>query len=260
METGGSIAFRLIAGGLLPLTVGAGLVFTPWRNTATRLTLLAPMIGAALAFTQASLQGTTMMVWYLVYLLVPMTFAASGGMAALLPARSRTTTPGMVLLAALYAVATLHARDCIRSVPRQPMREAVASIRDRAPEALTAVFGVSDRQTKSYDPRVHVLETLADLDAVIAEARKSRRPFYVYFCGRTESERRNPDLMKRVLDEKTFRHVLDEPGLEAMFSYHVYQWRATSATSEEPNESTGSHPPERPSSENSAQPKAGSGS
>lgn len=260
IEAEGGAAFRLIAGGLLPLTIVAGLLFTPCRNTAARLTLLAPMIGAGLAFTQASLQGTTMMVWYLVYLLVPVTFAAAGGMAVLLPARSRTTVPGMILLAALYAVATLHARECIRSVPRQPMREAVASIRDRAPEALTAVFGVSDRQTKSYDPRVRVLETPADLDTVIAEARESRRPFYVYFCGRTESQRRNPDLMKRILDEKAFRHVLDEPGLEAMFSYHVYQWRVTPVTSEEPGGSTASPHPEKPPSENSAQPRAASAS
>jgi hypothetical protein len=103
------------------------------------------------------------------------------------------------------------------------MRQTVASIRTDHPEAMTAVFGVSDRQTQSYDPRVRVLEKASDLDAAMADAQKEGRPLFVYFCGRETSTQRNPDLMQRVLDPVAFTHISDFKGLEAMFTYHVYR-------------------------------------
>ena len=57
----------------------------------------------------------------------------------------------------------------------------------------------------------------------LADAQKANRPLYVYFCGMTASRERGEDIMQRVLDPAGFEHVRDFPGLEAMFTYHVYR-------------------------------------
>jgi hypothetical protein len=124
-----------------------------------------------------------------------------------------------------YALATADKRDRIVRVDRQPMRQAIAAIHDNHPRTLTAVFGVSDRQTQSYDPRVRILKHEPDLDQVVEDAVRMNIPLFVYFCGRTESGRRAPELMARVLDESSFQLVRTLPGLEAMFSYELWRLR-----------------------------------
>ena len=215
--------FAPFLGIALPAIIVLGLLAALARGTAARVTVIGITAGGSISFYHNQSQDHPMVVWYLIYLLIPMGFAACLALAQFLPQRTRTLPWCIILLMAGYSLATADVRKRIIRYDRQPMRQAVASIRENRPEAMTAIFGVSDRQTLSYDPRVRVLEKEADLDAALSDAEKEGRPLYVYFCGRTESGNRNPDLMKRVLDPTAFVHVQDFPGLEAMFSYHVYR-------------------------------------
>jgi hypothetical protein len=118
-----------------------------------------------------------------------------------------------------------------RAHARQPLRETVAWIRAQAPQAVTATFGVSDRQTLSYDPKVRVLEKSADLGEAARAAAAAQQPLFVYFCGETESARRRAELMdalKNGLREAgapaaSFSKAAEFSGHEAMFSYQI--WR-----------------------------------
>jgi hypothetical protein len=208
---------------LLPFLSVAGLLLALFRNTASRLCIGGIAVGGVAAFVHNAAQNSPMVVWYLLYVLIPIALAAPLACLRIIPMRSRLGIPALIALLAAFGVATQDVRGRIVAYDRQPMRQTVASIREAKPEAMTAVFGVSDRQTQSYDPKVRVMESAADLDRVIADAHQEGRPLFVYFCGRVISGERNADLMKRVLDPTEFKHVSDHPGLEAMFTYHVYQ-------------------------------------
>ena len=108
---------------------------------------------------------------------------------------------------------------------RQPIRETVASIREKKPESLTGTFGVSDRQAQSYDPNVRLLSKPEDVDKLLAEGKEAHVPVFIYFCGVTESTNRKPELVKRVAASEDFLPYKQVKGLEAMFSYHVFLWR-----------------------------------
>lgn len=228
-------AFLPVIGWLIPALGIVGLLAAMFRGTAARLAVLSIALGGVLAFAHNSAKNSPMVAWHLIYLLIPLALAVALGALTILPWRERTQGPAMLLLLALFGLSTQDIRARLIQHDRQPMRQTVASIRDSHPEAMTAVFGVSDRQTQSYDPRVRVMEKEADLDAVLADAEKEGRPLFVYFCGRAESGRRNPDLMKRVLDPAAFKHIADFPGLEAVYSYHVYR-AVKAAPSEKPVE------------------------
>lgn len=224
LESQRSRLFAIVVGWLMPALAAIGVAVALFRNSATRLAIAGPVLGGAIAYAHNWEQDHPMVVWYLIYLLVPLALAVPLAVGRLLPHRERLHGPALVLLVTLFGWATFHAGMTLVRFDRQPIRQTVASIRDAHPEAMTAVFGVSNRQTMSYDPRVRVLESAADLDQAIADASAESRPLFVYFCGRTESGNRHPDLMKRIADPTAFKHTGDLPGLEAMFSYHVFRF------------------------------------
>lgn len=200
-----------------------GAVLALFTNAATRIAVIAPLLAGMLIVVQNALSNGALLIWYLLYLLVPLVLAVPLVVGRLLSFRPALLAPALALVVAGYALATADKRDRIVRFDRQPMRQAIAGIRDNHPGSLTAVFGVSDRQTQSYDPRVRILKDATDLDRAVEDAGRMNIPLFVYFCGRTESGRRAPELMERVLDESSFQLVRTIPGLEAMFSYEL--WR-----------------------------------
>lgn len=215
--------FAPFLGFVFPALAVVGLILAAMRCTGTRLLVIALTIGGFLSWLHNAAGDRPLMVWYLIYLLFPLVFAVALPTTGLRAMRDRTQALGVVVLLFCYAFATSDARDRVIRHDLQPIRQTVAYIHDAHPDAITAVFGVSDRQTQSYDPRVRVLSDESDLDAALAMARREGRILCVYFCGRTESGGREPALMKRVLDPAAFTHVRSFPGLESMFSYEVYQ-------------------------------------
>ena len=206
---------------VLPTLAVIGLLLTLFKASAGRLIVWGVAAGGLLAIGQNLAVGQSMLSWYLLYLLLPLCLAVPVACLWLAPER----TGGLVvfLVVALYGLATEDARGRFMNRDRQPIRQAVASYREEHPEALAAVCGVSDRQLESYDPRAVVVEDVAKLEALIAEARADQRPFYAVMCGRSQSRQRVPEVVARVLESGEFVQHAALPGLEAMFSYEV--WR-----------------------------------
>jgi hypothetical protein len=195
--------------GLAGLFLVAGIVCACFQNTAARLAIVAPIIAVIAAYAHNALAGTPMVVWYLLYVILPASLAIPlaivklvGGLkAAVLRLRKRTLEkdeygetidpPPWPMVAPMmlfcfvyaYATATSGAVQRLRFQPRQPMREAVAFAHRADAQVLTAVLGVSDRQIQSYDPKVKVLESRKDLGDIVKTARQEHHPLMVYVCG-----------------------------------------------------------------------------
>lgn len=209
----------------LPVVALAGLFMALLSPPTARLTVWAPLLGGLLAVAQNWLVGQSMLSWYLLYLLLPLCLAVPVACHALLPWAEKTAPGMIVILVALFGVATQDARARFTQHDRQPIRQAAASYRDEYPEALAVTFGVSDRQLHSYDPRALVVPNLEDLEARVTEARADRRPLFAVICGPLETLARQPELTRRVRESGDFKLHATLPGLEAMFSYEV--WRLT---------------------------------
>ena len=195
-----------------------GFMVAPFENVAARISILGLTIAGGLSLWHAHVQNHPNLAMYYIYLLIPLALAC--GLAAV---RFRVFPAVLVLvLVGLYGIGTQKPRSIFINHDRQPIRQTVEAIYDKKAEALTGAFGVSDRQSQSYDPDVTILEKADDVDALLARGKAEGRPVFVYFAGLRESARRSPDLMKRVAQSPDFVPFKDMKGLEAMFSYHIY--------------------------------------
>lgn len=218
-----SILWWPVMGLALPFLALIGLLWAVIRRSAGRLAIVAIAVAGVLSIIQNMLSGESLLVWYLLYLTIPICLAIPFALSRIFARAEAFGGLATLAVITLFGITTQPARAIFAWQDRQPIRAVAQAAHDRHPEAITAVFGVSDRQTLSYDPRVRILKSQADLDAVIAEARRDRRAAYVYYCGTSESGNRLPDVMKTVQDATLFEPVADFPGTEAMFSYHLFR-------------------------------------
>ncbi len=207
---------------LLLLLTAMGVGLSLFHGTGKRLAVVGIVLAGALAYFHASQQQHVNLSWYYLFLLLPAVFAAP-------VALSRLPVYSGVFIAALvgfYGFASEAPRQNIVGHDRQPIRQVVASIRDNKPDAITATFGVSDRQSQSYDPEVNLITKPEELDKLIALGTAEHRPVFIYFCGLTETAKRHPELIQRISGAPDFVSLKEVKGLEEMFSYIIYQWRA----------------------------------
>lgn len=208
---------------LIPGLAVIGLLLTLIKASAARFLVWSIVLGGLLGIAHNALAGQSMLSWYLVYLTLPICLVIPLACYWLMPWPEKTAGPAILLVVALYGFATQDTRNRFVQHDRQPIRETVTSYREAHPEALAVVFGVSDRQIESYDPRAVPITTSAELEPLIEQARADKRPLFAVFAGRTASSQRCPDLLTRVISSPDFKSHAQHPGLEAMFSYEV--WR-----------------------------------
>ncbi len=216
----------VIAGVLMVLGLILMIVRGRWESL---LPALGVLIGGVLGFFQLRANSAPAFGWYLLYTLPPAVLliawstewrgrwkAAGGGVA--------------FVLVAGYGVATWDTRMDLATMPRQPMREAVAAMRGESPAhgetdggVLTGVFGVSDGMLCLYDPRVRRLKAPGALQNLIAEAQASEKTLRVAFAGKEFARERDPECYRLVVESGRFEQIADLPGLEKMFSYEVWE-------------------------------------
>jgi hypothetical protein len=202
-----------------------GLLLAGRRGAAARIIIMAPVIAALISLAVNLRPGSPMTVWYLIYLLIPATLAVPLALEGnvrdeRLRLFSQALCVGFILF---YGFGTRSAVAALREHDRQPIRQTVAFIHSQAKNAMTATFGVSDRQHAAYDPHVVVLESEADLDRCIAQARSASIPFYVYFCSEDQAQKRRPQIYERLAKSGDFERLKEFPGSEELWSYRVYQ-------------------------------------
>lgn len=209
---------------IAPAAIAWGLILSFLRNAASRLIIVAPILAGLLAYAHNAAQNNPMVVWYLLYTLIGLVVAVPLAITSTAQINRWLPPALLTVFIAIYGIMTWDANQTLISRDRQPIRQTVAAIRKIDPKALTAVFGVSDRQSQSYDPGVRLLESEKDLETCTRQARETGTSLYVYYCGETVSGQRRPELMKRVHRSDEFEFICSKPGHEDMFSYHIYQW------------------------------------
>jgi hypothetical protein len=206
---------------------GAAFIVACVQSAGTRIVIVAPVVAGALTCAMNVRPGTPMTVWYLIFLLIPAVLALPFLMeeAAKLVKWKWAGTVLMAWVVFRFGTATAHSREVVRHVDRQPVRQTVALIHEQSPNAMTATFGVSDRQSAIYDPQVRILYSVADLSAIIADSKSAGRPLYLYHCSDLQVPQRVQELYGRVTKSGEFERIAELPGSEELFSYRVYRMK-----------------------------------
>ena len=206
----------------------AGLVVAMLRSPAARLIVIAPVIAALVSIAINLHPGTPMTVWYLIYLLLPVTLAVPLALEKLGRLTKLRWMPLALCVAftIFYGMGTATGAAALRNHDRQPMRQAIAFIHAQEKDVMTATFGVSDRQHSAYDAQVEVLDTEADLQDCMARSRASAKPLYVYYCSDEQGLKRDPGIYQRVVKSGDFEWIQSFPGCEEMWSYRVYRLKS----------------------------------
>jgi hypothetical protein len=136
-----------------------------------------------------------------------------------------------LLLVVGFSLLTSPALESTMHIPRQPIRETVTVMRGVAPALqdapkgiLTASFGGGARQMLSYDPRIRLLKTPADLQSLIAEATAAAQPLFLCLRGPTTLAVEEPDLYEALASDPRWQRLPPVLGMEAMLSYDIYRF------------------------------------
>ncbi|MCB1234313.1 MAG: glycosyltransferase family 39 protein, partial [Verrucomicrobiae bacterium] len=189
------------------------------------------LLAAVLVFIHNRLFNMAYYTWYAIWAVVA--FAAA---LALLPeilsrGKNRLAIGLVAAVVVFYGALSRPALARMRLHDRHPMRRAVVAVRGEAPalEArhaalLTGTAGSGANQVRTYDPRVRWVKTVADLDALVAEARRSGKPLVIYACGLGQMARATPDLLARLRDPALFTPDPDPIlGLEEFWSFRLFR-------------------------------------
>lgn len=223
--------------GLIPLLTLGGLGALLRQDWRTRLVAGTLLLAAGLAIVHNALSGAPFLTWYLLYLLplfaLSLVWAARGLMA--LHPRALTSLP--LIFAVLFSLFTASALGKIMHIPRQPIRGVVAAMRGSAPalakadpKILTASFGDGARQMLSYDPRLRLLKSPADLEALIQLAITSQQPLFLCLRGPAAMAQENPVLLQAVTADPRWQRLAPVLGMEAMLSYDLYRFAPESVS------------------------------
>ncbi len=236
-------AGSLIALGFVLVLVALGVVVAIRLGLPVVLVTLAPCLGALLAYCHTKLSGNFLFSWYLLYALpglAALPFLGIEGIARLLPAGRRRQALAAAALSLLALVAygswTSSVRLILKTVPRQPLREAAAAAKDAAPNAIIAATGVSSRQFISYCPALQPVDeedsakNLALLDQLLERARADHRPLVVLFSGGSLRKAQDAALHSRLSQPDLFQLIQTLTGHEDFFEVEVFISRPGAAT------------------------------
>jgi hypothetical protein len=224
---------HIFLGFVLPGLALIGVLCATVKNAAGRLFVIAPTLAALLSFGHNAAQNSPMVVWYLLYGLIPLALALPLAFEMLVK-KPRWLAPSLMMgIVCAYAFFSAEARGDIRNHDRQPIRQTVAFIDKQSPDAISAIFGVSDRQTASYDTDARVITKREELLELIKRSVHERRDLYVYFCSELESGKRRPELVEALKNgcatplaggwTAKFERVQTFMGLEELWTYQIYR-------------------------------------
>ena len=217
--------------GLVPVIAAGGLIALLKQDWRTRFVSGSLLLAGLLAIGHNIRSGSPFLTWYLLYLL-PL-FSLSLVQAAVLISkwRPRSLASLPLITAVLFSLFTSPALERMMHVPRQPIREAVAAMRGVAPalsnadsHVLTASIGTSARQMLSYDPGLHILETLPELNLLTEKALVGKQPLFLCVRGPAAVALENPELLAAVTSDPRWQALPPVLGMEALLSYDLYRF------------------------------------
>lgn len=226
----GSFAFLNV---VLPVVAGLGAVLMMFRGDWRSRFVVLVFLGAALCmWGHNAMSGTAIMGWYFVFLAPGFALFLGWGSALAWVESFRVRGGVAALTVALFWVTASGPRGAVRDRERHPMREVVLEVRGVSPAVtsddeglITVAMGSGDRQLQSYDPWIRPLDTRAELEAAMADARESGKAVAVYVCSPLRVERESPEVMALLGDENEFTKGGEVDGLEEFWSFDVFRMR-----------------------------------
>jgi len=200
------------------------------RPGGTWIVALAGPLAVVLSWVILRAQGTYLHPWYLLYALPGLLLAWAA--APLWFSRWREFGPGAVgqvslpLLVLFWLSVDLHyarmGKENLRGLAETARGEKYRPgwVADKPESSFAAMF--SDAML--YDPWIKVIKGSADLDGIVEEARKERRPLYISVghVGIADT----PQLYERLLHSGEFEPVATLHGMEEeQFTHHLFRLR-----------------------------------
>lgn len=196
------------------------------------------LLPAALSIAEASLRGTYLYEWYVVYL-VPgvVALVAWGGEQFLRWMPSRTFRLGALVvfgaLSVTYAVGTQPQRWWLLTNSLQPYREAVLAIRPsldpNAPGQASILTAFFHGGPLAYDPRVERCSQIADLAALMHRADAEQKSLFLTLAYRDSSISEHPSKWRLVLQSGLFEDAGWFRGFYPSLDIRVFRYRMGSA-------------------------------
>jgi 4-amino-4-deoxy-L-arabinose transferase-like glycosyltransferase len=206
-----------------------------WRRTpAWRPWLPAVVVPPVLVLVQAGLSGSVLYPWYLIFavpgvlLLMAIGLETAATKVTAAPASEIALLGAGVLGFALMGSAT---RSNLRHHPIEPNREAALLVQpvvnphhpDYQRTVLTAGFLM---RNTIYDPGVREFATVAEMRALMEEARQSGRDFAVIYGQRELARISFPEIMAVLEDPAVFEPVATLYGQEGYSTRHILRHSA----------------------------------
>ena len=217
--------------GMIPALTLTGLFFLFRQDWRTRLVAGTLLFSGILALAHNTLSHNAFVTWYLLYLVLLFALALAWAGKGLQSLHPKIPASLPLLLPLIFSLTTAPALHKITTVPRQPIREVIAAMRGVSPaltsadpSILTASFGDGARQMLSYDPRLRVLKSPDELYSLIGLATSSQRPLFLCFRDRAGMTAEEPQLLAAVTEDPRWQRLPDIQGMEAMWSYEIYQF------------------------------------
>lgn len=194
-----------------------------------------PLVAGLLAFLHTRLSGNFLFSWYLLYVLpaLAVLFFLGIEVIACLVAGSQfrriiTSTALSLIVVISYGFWTSQTRQIMKTIPRQPLREAIQAARVAAPNPLIATTGVSSRQFSSYCPELQPIDEASESDnlelieEMLSKADAQRRPLIVIFSGGKLRKIQDATLYARLAKSDDFNFTKTVTGHEDFFEVELF--------------------------------------
>ncbi len=201
-------------------------------------------LGPVLALAHNKLSGNFLFSWYLIFSLPVLSLSCACAGLPVTPSQSVVRAWGRItvscLLIGVFVFVTADVRKLLRTIPRQPMREASQFVGAQAKQLSHSIrvvaVGTSAGQIAVYDPRAEVVETAEQLRLALRDAHFGGDDLYVYAAGLEKIRRLSPELAELLENSRVLEPVAEFKGLEEMFSYTIFR-ACAQATQQEADKS-----------------------
>ncbi len=224
---------------VIPVLTVAALVWAVIKVREARW-ITAAMVGAVVLIrVHNHYSHTEFYSWYLYYLMIGMViFLAALPSAATKLAGKKWPGAGWITAFAivlLYAVLISDPLKRMREYDRQPMRQAVETVRGEVPalsedhfQILTGSVGSGQGQIQTYDPWIREIDEAGDLEDLIADARTEHKPLFIYCCSPFSVKVGKPEVFDILQDRDVFERMAYHRGMEEYWSYQIYKLKTKS--------------------------------
>jgi hypothetical protein len=217
------------------LAAAAGAVRLAAGGRTRALLLAVLLLPGALTWIQATLTGSYLFEWYLLFVLPGLAALAAIGWDALprLAVRRFAAAAVAALFLLAFGFVTQPTRQRLCEASLQPLRESARLVRpdaDPFAPSQSAILSASHTvPSRLYDPNVRLLKRTSELRALMQDADANGRALYVDHGWHLAQRRDGGGFWELLQNEKLFEQVAVLPGFKPRLTRFVWRYRGASA-------------------------------